>query len=84
MIAYDCGSVPEVMEDGVSGFIVREIDEAPEAVDRARNPSRAGCREVFEKRFTAGRMAKDYVNVYEQMSRRDAIGVPVSELMAYA
>ena len=72
VIAYDSGSVPEVMEDGVTGFIVREIDEAAEAVGRVRNLSRARCREVFEKRFTAGRMANDYVNLYERMLRRSA------------
>ena len=74
VIAYDSGSVPEVMEDGVTGFIVGEIDEAAEAVGRVRNLSRARCREVFEKRFTAGRMANDYVNVYERMLRRDTMG----------
>jgi len=72
VIAYDSGSVPEVMEDGVTGFIVGEIDEAAEAVGRAGDLSRARCREVFEKRFTAGRMANDYINLYERMLRRDA------------
>jgi glycosyltransferase involved in cell wall biosynthesis len=74
VIAYDSGSVPEVMEDGVTGFIVRAVDDAAEAIGRVRNLSRARCREVFEKHFTAGRMANDYVNVYERMLRRDAMG----------
>jgi glycosyltransferase involved in cell wall biosynthesis len=60
------------MEDGVKGFIVREADEAAEAVARVRNLSRARCREVFEKRFTTGSMANHYMNVYEQMLRRGA------------
>ena len=72
VIAYDSGSVPEVMEHGVTGFIVGEIDEAAEAVGRVRNLSRARCREVFEKRFTVVRMANDYINVYERMLRRGA------------
>ena len=72
VIAYDSGSVPEVMEDGVTGFIVGEIDEAAEAVGRAGDLSRARCREAFEKRFTDERMANDYVNVYERMLRRGA------------
>ena len=72
VIAFDNGSVPEVMEDGVTGFIVGEIDEAAEAVGRVRNLSRARCREVFEKRFTVVRMANDYINVYERMLRRGA------------
>jgi glycosyltransferase involved in cell wall biosynthesis len=72
VIAFDNGSVPEVMEDGVTGFIVGEIDEAAEAVGRAGDLSRARCREVFEKRFTDERMANDYVDVYHRMLRRDA------------
>jgi glycosyltransferase involved in cell wall biosynthesis len=51
---------------------VRDLDEAVEATRRVCDLSRAGCREVFEKRFTAGRMADDYVDVYEQMVRADA------------
>jgi glycosyltransferase involved in cell wall biosynthesis len=72
VIAYDCGSVPEVMEDGVTGFIVREIDEAAEAVGRVHNLSRARCREIFEKRFTVGRMANNYMDLYERMLRQSA------------
>jgi glycosyltransferase involved in cell wall biosynthesis len=72
VIAYDRGSVPEVMENGVTGFVVRELDQAVEATRRVRNVSRACCREVFEKRFTAGRMSNDYVNAYERMVRADA------------
>src|SRR5438034_18968 len=59
IIAYDRGSVPEVMENGVTGFIVNEIEQAVEAVGRVRDLSPARCREVFEKRFTASRMASD-------------------------
>lgn len=72
VIAYDRGSVPEVMEDGVTGFIVRDEDEATEAVGRVRHLSRARCREVFEKRFTDERMANDYINVYERMLHQGA------------
>ncbi len=72
VIAYDRGSVLEVMDDGVTGFIVRELDEAAEAVRRVRNLSRARCREVFDKRFTATRMANDYIHVYQRMLGRDA------------
>ena len=68
IIAYDRGSVPEVMENGVTGFIVSEIEQAVEAVGRVRDLSRARCREVFEKRFTASRMASDYVNLYTRLA----------------
>jgi hypothetical protein len=56
------------MDDGVSGFVVNEIEEAVEAVRRVRGLSRARCREVFEKRFTASRMASDYINVYTRLA----------------
>ena len=65
VIAYDRGSVPEVMEDGVTGFIVQNLDDAVKAVSRVGDLSRAHCREVFEKRFSASRMARDYVAAYE-------------------
>jgi glycosyltransferase involved in cell wall biosynthesis len=68
IIAYDRGSVPEVMENGVTGFIVSEIEQAVKAVGRVRDLSRARCREVFEKRFTANRMASDYMNVYTRLA----------------
>ena len=74
VIAYDGGSVPEVMENGVTGFVVRELDDAVEATRQICNLSRACCREVFEKRFTATRMANDYMNVYERMVRSTGQG----------
>jgi glycosyltransferase involved in cell wall biosynthesis len=72
VIAYASGSVPEVMEDGITGFVVREPGEAAEAIGRVANLSRERCREVFETRFTASRMADDYMEVYEQMVHRSA------------
>ena len=71
VIAYDRGSVPEVMENGATGFIVNEIEQAVEAVGRVRDLSRARCRDVFEKRFTASRMASDYVDVYKRLIDTD-------------
>ena len=71
IIAYDCGSVPEVMEDGVTGFIVRNQDDAAKGVERIRNLERSRCREVFETRFAADRMASDYVDVYKRLIDSD-------------
>jgi glycosyltransferase involved in cell wall biosynthesis len=71
VVAYDCGSVPEVMEEGVTGFIVRDLDDAVKGVNRIRDLSRSRCREVFDKRFAAERMATDYVDVYQRLSDRD-------------
>jgi glycosyltransferase involved in cell wall biosynthesis len=71
VIAYDCGSVPEVMEDGVTGFIVRDLNDAVKGVNRVRDLSRSRCREVFEKRFAADWMASDYVDVYKRLIDND-------------
>ena len=73
VIAYRRGSVPEVIEDGVTGFIVESIDEAVTAVERIRDLSRATCRGVFEKRFTSRRMAEDYVGAYRSLIRPAAL-----------
>ena len=70
VIAYSHGSVPEVMEQGRTGYVVEELDDAVEAVRRLSRLSRARCRAVFEERFTAARMARDYVAVYERLVAR--------------
>ncbi|HET8586113.1 MAG TPA: glycosyltransferase family 4 protein [Casimicrobiaceae bacterium] len=70
VIAYSSGSVPEVMEQGRTGFIVSNLADAVQAVRRLPELSRARCREVFEERFTAERMARDYVDVYERLLER--------------
>jgi glycosyltransferase involved in cell wall biosynthesis len=70
VIAYDGGAVTEVIEEGRTGFIVTELEDATEAVRRIPDLSRARCREVFEKRFTATRMAPDYVKVYMRVIGR--------------
>jgi glycosyltransferase involved in cell wall biosynthesis len=70
VVAFRRGSVPEVMEDGVTGFIVDTVDEAVRAVDRLGELSRRRCREVFEERFDAERMARDYVAIYRRLTRR--------------
>jgi glycosyltransferase involved in cell wall biosynthesis len=67
IIAYREGAVPEVMEEGRTGFIVSELEDAIEAVRRIPELSRKRCREVFEQRFTATRMAKDYVRIYRRL-----------------
>jgi glycosyltransferase involved in cell wall biosynthesis len=66
-IAFNCGSVPEVITHGVSGLIVNNMLEAVSAVAEASTLSRAACRQEFETRFAASRMAQDYVKLYEVM-----------------
>ncbi len=67
VIARRRGSVPEVIEEGVTGFIVEDIKSATEAVKNIDSIDRKKCREVFEKRFTSNRMARDYVRIYKQL-----------------
>lgn len=64
VIAFRCGSVPEVIEHGVSGFIVESEDEALSAIAALPDLDRARVRGAFDARFTARRMAEDYVALY--------------------
>lgn len=70
VIAYDCGSVAEVMEHGVNGFIVHNQDEAIDAARRIGQIDRRACRASFDKRFTAERMAREYVELYRALCDR--------------
>jgi glycosyltransferase involved in cell wall biosynthesis len=69
-IAWRAGSVPEVVDDGVTGFIVDSLDGAVEAVKRAARLDRAAVRARFEQRFSVERMAKDYLEIYRQVAER--------------
>jgi glycosyltransferase involved in cell wall biosynthesis len=72
VVAFRGGSVPEVIEDGVTGFVV---DDLKEAIARAREVDRidrAACRSAFERRFTAARMASGYVQLYRKAIRSTA------------
>jgi glycosyltransferase involved in cell wall biosynthesis len=67
VVAYDRGSMPEVVDSGSTGYVVSGVDEAVEAVERAVDLDRAVCRGVAERRFSAARMVDDYLRVYEQV-----------------
>jgi glycosyltransferase involved in cell wall biosynthesis len=67
VIAYPHGAVPEILEHGVTGFIVSNQDEAVEAARRVHTLSRARCRAEFERRFSVEAMADAYLRVYEQL-----------------
>lgn len=67
VIAFRKGSVPEVMVDGVTGKIVHNIGEAVRAVYELSNFNRLKCRKLFEERYTSERMAKDYLEVYQEV-----------------
>jgi glycosyltransferase involved in cell wall biosynthesis len=64
VIAFRNGAVPEVLTDGLTGFVVDGVDEAVRAVGRVSELSRRACRQTFEERFDAARMAQDYLEVY--------------------
>jgi glycosyltransferase involved in cell wall biosynthesis len=75
VIAYDHGAVPEIVEDGVTGFIVDDEAAAADALRRIGTLDRARIRAEFQRRFTARRMAEDYVSVYERLQRPHAEGL---------
>src|ERR1700754_446972 len=70
VIAYNRGSVPEVIDDGLTGFIVEYEISAVSAVDRLSRLSREAIRKRFETRFTARRMALDYLEAYRSLNER--------------
>jgi glycosyltransferase involved in cell wall biosynthesis len=72
VIAFRRGAVPEVLEDGVTGYIVDGIDDAVRAVALAGRLPRERIRRRFEERFTADRMAKDYIAVYRRLINQAA------------
>jgi glycosyltransferase involved in cell wall biosynthesis len=72
VVAFNRGSVPEVVDDGVTGFVVEDVTSAVVAVDRLSELSRLKVRRRFEERFTASRMAKDYLAVYRGLSESAA------------
>jgi glycosyltransferase involved in cell wall biosynthesis len=67
VIARPCGSVPEIVRHGVSGFVDSSVENLISAVRKIRDLSRRGCRDEFEKRFTAEIMADNYEKVYYQL-----------------
>ena len=68
VVAFDCGSVREVISPGASGWVVASEDEAVAALGRLDAIDRAGCRRAFEARFTAERMAREYLRLYRKVA----------------
>jgi glycosyltransferase involved in cell wall biosynthesis len=67
VIAFEHGSVPEVLENGVTGYIVNDMDAAIEAAGRAARLDRRRIRETFERKFSSRRMAEDYLALYQEV-----------------
>ena len=73
VLAFRCGSVPEIVDHGVTGFIVGAMDEAIRMVPEVLALDRRAVRQRFEQRFSAARMARDYVHVYRSLLKRPAL-----------
>lgn len=88
VLAFRAGAVPEVIDEGVTGHIVDSVEEAVAAMPRVLSLDRASVRRRFEERFSARRMALDYVSVYEDLLRRKPgnreaeMGLPLRSLNA--
>jgi glycosyltransferase involved in cell wall biosynthesis len=74
VLAFRCGSVPETVDHGVTGLIVESMEEAIAALPRVMGLDRRAVRRRFEERFTATRMAKDYLSVYRSLLERAQSG----------
>lgn len=79
VIAYPLGSVPEVVQERVTGFIVPDLEGAVKAVKRLTEIDRRKCRRHFEQHFNAERMARDYLNIYQRLVRREPSSITVSD-----
>ena len=72
VIAFGRGSIPEIVMDGETGYIVEDIDQAAQAVAAVRSLDRSACREDVEQRFSQTRMVNDYVRVYCEILKMEA------------
>jgi glycosyltransferase involved in cell wall biosynthesis len=73
VLAFNRGAIPEIIEDGVTGFVVEDEKQAAVAAGQLSRLSRDAIRRRFEERFTARRMARDYLAVYESLIEVEAI-----------
>lgn len=79
VIAFPYGSVPEIILDGVAGYMVRNVDEAVGAVKRIGEIDREECRRHFDLNFTDDRMARDYLGLYQQLVHPASATMTVEE-----
>jgi glycosyltransferase involved in cell wall biosynthesis len=79
VIAFNSGSVPEVMEDGLTGFVVKDVDGAVAAIGKLDRLFRPTIRSRFEERFSARAMARDYLRIYEQLAASEDAALVAAE-----
>jgi glycosyltransferase involved in cell wall biosynthesis len=83
VLAYRRGSIPEVIDDGVTGYVCDNLSELIEAVERVTLLDRRRCRQAFNERFTVQRMVQDYLSLYEQFVNRGAgLTLPEAQRLA--
>jgi glycosyltransferase involved in cell wall biosynthesis len=73
VLAFRCGSVPEIIDAGVTGVIVDTMDEAIRRLPEVLALDRRAVRQRFEQRFSVARMARDYVHVYRSLLKRESL-----------
>ena len=81
VLAFDCGSVREVIDDGITGRVVQSFEEAVAVLPEVLTLDRRKVRRRFEQRFSARRMANDYLRIYRKLAvkRRSELLRPVSD-----
>jgi len=79
VIAYPRGSVPEIVDDGITGFLVHNAEEAAKAVEGIGAIERRSCRRRFEERFSARRMSEDYLALYERLVNGQSEPIAVTD-----
>lgn len=70
VIAFNRGSMSELIQDGISGFLVQNEKEAVDRINRIDSIERSHCRRIVEEKFTKEKMAKNYIHVYEKILRK--------------
>jgi glycosyltransferase involved in cell wall biosynthesis len=75
VIAFNSGSVPEILEDGVTGFVVDTVEQAAAQVGKLDGLSRSRVRTRFEERFSVEAMARAYVKIYEDLTAEETVAV---------
>ncbi|MFP5276610.1 MAG: glycosyltransferase [Acidobacteriota bacterium] len=73
VIAFRSGALPEIVEDGVTGFLVNTAEEMAEAIRRVGSLSRQACRSAAQRRFPLQRMIAGYMDLYQTMARREPV-----------
>jgi glycosyltransferase involved in cell wall biosynthesis len=84
VVAYGRGSVPEVIDEGVSGFVVSSVDESVRALGKIHELDRARCRRSFEQRFSAARMTRDYLEIYERITAKKRLNARAQRAISAA